>query len=510
MLSTTLIIIGVILLLAVIMNVSDSLLQIEAKKSGIDIEQEDIGIIPNLSFDGGGKKPAFAAGGSYHKLKQGFDIKLAGEATHDVLSNQSSTFAIRPMDYRGIAPIPKLFVEVGQEVKAGEPLFFNKATPDIIYPAPVSGEVVEVRRGAKRAISDVVILADKKITYHTVTAPDLTKATREELVAFLMQSGVWPMINKRPFDVVPAQDEVPRDIFISTFDTAPLAPDTMILLAGKEKDFQAGVNVLSQLTEGSVHLGIQDIASSSWLSTVNNAEKHYFSGKHPTGNVGVQIHHINPIRSNDTVWTLGVQEVASIGSLFTKGYLDTSRKVALVGDEFQSTGYVETYLGANIGELVKGNLKSENTRIIAGDVLTGRKVNTEDFISATTDQITTVKEGDYNEFLGWLVPIAPRPSTSGTFPNFLFPKHKFIADTNTHGEQRAFVASGQYESVLPMDIYPTHLVKAILANDYERMEGLGINELSEEDIAICEFACVSKQPLQKILRQGLDMMREQL
>ena len=510
MLSTILIIIGVILLLAVILNVSDSLLQIEAKKSGIDIDQEDIGIIPNLSFDGKGSKPTFAKGGSYHKLKQGFDIKLAGEASHDVLPVKSSTFAMRPMDFRGIAPIPKLFVEVGQEVKAGQPLFFNKATPDIVYSAPVSGEVVEVRRGAKRAISDVVILADKNQTHHSVTAPDLQKASREDLIGFLMQSGAWPMINKRPFDVIASPNELPRDIFISTFDTAPLSPDSLILLKGKEKDFQAGVNALARLTDGSVHLGISDSASSSWLSTVNHAEKHFFSGKHPAGNVGVQIHHVKPIRSNDIVWTLGVQEVASIGSLFTKGYLDTSRKVAIVGDEFETTGYVDTYLGANVGDLIKGNLAGDNTRMIAGDVLTGRTVAKEDFLSATTDQITTVKEGDYNEFLGWLVPIAPRPSTSGTFPNFLFPKHKFIADTNTHGEKRAFVASGQYESVLPMDIYPTHLIKAILANDYERMEGLGINELSEEDIAICEFACVSKQPLQKILRQGLDMMREQL
>jgi len=510
MLSTILIIIGLILLLAVIMNVSDSLLQIEAKKSGIDIDKEDIGIIPKLSFDGMVSKPAIAKGGSHHNLKQGFEIKLAGEASHDFLPATSSTFAMRPMDYRGIAPIPKLFVEVGQEVKAGQPLFFNKSTPDIVYAAPVSGEVVEVRRGAKRAISDVVILADKKLTHHTVTAPDINKASREELVAFLMKSGAWPMINKRPFDVIASPDEMPRDIFISTFDTAPLAPDSMILIKGKEKDFQAGVNALAQLTEGSVHLGINNSAAGSWLSSVNNAEKHYFSGKHPAGNVGIQIHHINPIKSNDSVWTLGIQEVASIGALFTKGYLDTSRKVALVGDEFETTGYVDTYMGANIGELVKNNMTGDNTRIIAGDVLTGRTVATEDFLSAKTDQITTIKEGDYNEFLGWLVPIAPRPSTSGTFPNFLYPNHKFIADTNTHGEKRAFVASGDYESVLPMDIYPQHLMKAILANDYERMEGLGINELSEEDIAICEFACVSKQPLQKILRQGLDMMREQL
>ena len=511
MLSTILIATGIILLLAVILSVSDNLLQIEAKKSGIDIDQEDVGIIPKLSFDGNKSKPNFAKNSaSYHKLKKGFDIKLAGEASKVNLNASSSTFAVRPMDFRGIAPIPKLFVEVGQEVKAGQPLFYNKTTPDVIYAAPVSGEVIEVRRGAKRAISDVIILADKKQVPHTVSAPDLTKVSREDLVTFLVGSGAWPMINKRPFDVIADPADEPRDIFISGFDTAPLAPDASVLLEGKEKDFQAGLNVLAKLTSGGVHLSLNQDQSESWIAGVNNVHTHYFSGKHPAGNVGVQIHHISPIHTGDTVWTLGVQEVASIGSLFTKGHLDCSRKVAIVGSEFTDTGYVNTHIGAQVSEIVGDNLASDNVRLVAGDVLSGRKVAAEDFLSFTTDQITTIKEGDYNEFLGWLVPIAPRPTLSGTFPNFLYPNFKFSPDTNTHGEKRAFVASGQYESVLPMDIYPTHLMKAILANDYERMEGLGINELSEEDIALCEFACVSKQPLQKILRQGLDMMREQL
>ncbi len=510
MLSTVLIIIGIILLLAVILSISDNLIQIEAKKSGIDISREDVGVIPKLSFSNGSAKlPSFAKSGTAHKLKKGFDIKLEGEAGDEILQASSNTFALRPMDYRGIAPIPKLEVEVGSEVKAGDPIFYNKANPDIKYVAPVSGEVVEVRRGAKRAISDVVILADKKMEYRAVTAPDLDKASREELVSFLMGAGVWPFINKRPFDVIADPNEVPRDIFISTFDTAPLAASTAVLLKGKEKDFQAGINALAHLTEGSVHLGLNS-DEDSWMKDLSNADLHWFSGKHPAGNVGVQIHHISPIRGKDIVWTLDVQSVASIGSLFTKGHLDLSRKVALVGTPVGTNGYADTYLGANIGELLKDNVEGDNLRLIAGNVLTGRKVGGEDFLSFNTAQVTAVQEGNYNEFLGWLIPIAPRPSASNTYPNFLFRDHKFEADTNTHGEQRAFVLSGQYENVLPMDIYPQHLMKAILANDYERMEGLGINELSEEDIAICEFVCTSKQPLQKILRQGLDMMREQL
>ncbi len=510
MLSTVLIIIGILLLLAVILSVSDNLLQIEAQKSGIDINKEDVGVIPKFSFGKSTPKaPAFIKSGSYHKLKKGFDIKLDKEADNVALPAAINTFAVRPMDYRGIAPIPKLEVEVGSEVKAGDPIFYNKANPDIKYVAPVSGEVVEVRRGAKRAISEVVILADKKMNYKSISAPDLGKVSREELIKFLMANGGWPFINKRPFDVIANPEETPRDIFVSAFDTAPLAPDSAILLKGKEKDFQMGINVLAKLTDGDVHLGLNG-ATDNWMKDLTNAEIHWFTGKHPAGNVGVHIHHVAPIRGKDIVWTLSPQGVASIGALFTKGYLDLSRRVAVAGTSLNKTGYINTYMGANVGEILSDNLVEGNNRIIAGDVLTGRKVSAEDFLSSETDQISIAKEGDYNEFLGWLLPLAPRPSASNTYPNFLFKDHKFEPDTNTRGEKRAFVVSGQYESVLPMDIFPQHLMKAVLANDYERMEGLGINELSEEDIAICEFACTSKQPLQKILRQGLDMMREQL
>jgi len=225
--------------------------------------------------------------------------------------------------------------------------------------------------------------------------------------------------------------------------------------------------------------------------------------------VGIQIHHTNPISANERVWTLGLQDVITIGKLFAEGRYDATRIVALTGAELENTGYVKTYIGANLENMVKGNLKNDHIRVVSGDVLSGKELATNGHIGFYDDQVTVLEEGDEYEMFGWLLPLSPRPTVSKTYPNFLFPKYKFTPNTNTHGEKRAFVVTGQYEKVLPMDVYPQQLMKAILVNDYERMEGLGIYELSEEDVALCEFVCTSKQPVQNILRQGLDMMREQ-
>lgn len=496
------------LLLWVITSLSDSLLKIEAEKSGIDTQKNDIGIFPSLGKLFAPKAPEFVDGG-FHKLSKGFDIKLKGKANGSLHNGVVTRYAIKPRNYRGISPIPKVLLAEGDEVKAGQPLFFDKKVPEVQYVAPVSGEIVEIRRGAKRAITEVIILADKEQKFHTYELPDLESCDRQDIVDLMLNSGTWAMLNQRPYDVVPHKDDVPANIFISTFSTAPLAADSSILINGKEAAFQKGLDVLVKLTVGKVYLGLDgNNAPHSAFANAEGVEKNYFSGKHPAGNVGVQIHHTAPIR-NQKVWTVGVQEVATIGELFLSGKIDLSRVVAVGGAKVNKPTYISTYLGANIGDLLSNNIDAENARIIAGDVLTGQAVTTEDFLNARDTQITVIEEGNYNELFGWLLPINPRPSLSKTFPSFLMPSFEFEGDTNTHGEKRAFVVTGQYESVLPMDIYPQHLMKAIMANDFERMEGLGINELSEEDIAICEFVCTSKQPLQSILRQGLDLMREQ-
>lgn len=502
----------VVLLIWALMSIAGNLMKIEAEKHGINTVKNNFGFLPNLKDLFGSTRPHHIKNGNFYKLTKGHDINLAGEASGAIKNVDVARFALRPADFHYMSPIPKVEVEVGDEVKAGDVIFYDKKRPEIKYVSPVSGEVVELRRGEKRAIEAIVILSDKKTTFRKLTPPDLSKAERESIVEFLLESGGWSLINERPYDMVPDPESVPANIFISTFDTAPLAPDLNLVVEGRSASFQKGLDVLARLTNGKVYLGLdgrKGKVPASAFSDATGVEKNWFSGAHPSGNVGVQIHHVSPIRAGKKVWTLGVQDVITLGSLWTESKYDGSRVVALTGAELKQPAYVRTFQGASLNELLKDNLKDGKLRIVSGDVLTGRQTVSDDFLSFRDDQVTVLKEGDNYELFGWLLPIDPRPSVSKTFPNFLYPDHKFEADTNTHGEKRAFVVSGLYESVLPMDLYPMHLMKAIMTNDLEKMEGLGIAELSEEDIALCEFVCVSKTPLQSILRKGLDIVKEQ-
>ena len=509
----SLIAVGVVLLVFAVLSLADNLIQIEGKKAGIDPKKTNLGIYPKISEFFTRKAPKYVeTGAGFYAFNKGHNVKLAGSPKGEIKSIHASRYALKPTDFNGISPIPKIVVEVGSEVKAGDPIFYDKKRPEIMYVSPVSGEVVEVNRGAKRSIAEVIILADKEISYKSYDVPNIDTVERQGLKEFLIGSGIWPMFNQRPFDIVADTTEDPRDIFISTFDTSPLALDQGVVINGNEAAFQKGCDVLNALTDGSVYLGLDGRSKdgpSEGFSKVNGVKKNYFSGKHPAGNVGVQIHHVALIKSNDRVWTLGVQEVITIGKLFLEGKYDASRLISVAGAQVTEPCIVKTYQGASIGDLVNGNLSDEKTRIIGGNVFTGRQTTVEGFLSFMDNQISVIREGDDFEAFGWLLPIKPRPSVSGTFPNFLFPDFEFEGETNTHGEKRAFVVTGQYESMLPMDVFPQHLMKAIMAGDFEKMEGLGINELSEEDVALCEFVCTSKMPLQKILREGLEMMREQ-
>lgn len=500
-------IVGIILLFFVI-QVADSFLGIEAKSIGVDTDNNNVSVFPNVSEIFGAGKPSNLKGETVKVLRKGHDILLEGEATGGIEPVRVRSFAIQPKNFIGMSPIPKVVVEVGEKVKAGDQLFFDKKRPDVKYVAPVSGEVAAVNRGEKRSIAEVVILADEEIEYKNFGKFNLEGSSREELVNFLLESGAWTMLRQRPFDMIADPTDTPRDIFISTFDSAPLAPDNNLVVEGKGMEFQKGIDVLNKLTEGTVYLGVNAKATpSAVLSGAQGAEKVYFKGKHPAGNVGVQIHHIKPINVGETVWVLGVQEVITLGTLFTQGKFDASRVVALTGAELKEPKYVRTYLGANIGELLKDNLANDHIRIVSGDVLSGQQKTDKQFLNFFDDQLTVLEEGDDYELFGWLLPITPRPTISNTYPNFLFPDQKFKANTNTHGEKRAFVVTSDYEQVMPMDIHVQALMKSIMINDFERMEGLGLLELSEEDVALCEFVCTSKMPLQQILREGLEAMR---
>ena len=513
MLIAAFVLVGILLLLAAILSISDNLIHIEAQKEGIDTKLNNVGVFPNIKEILGGKAPSFVKDGSFHKLSKGYDIKLAGEANAHSESGNANRYAVKPTNFRGIAPIPKVEVSVGDDVQAGDVLFYDKTTPEIKYVSPVSGEIVEVRRGAKRSISHVIVLADKDQRFKSVSAPSVD-SDRSTLVEFLIGSGIWPYFNQRPYDVVADPEVAPENIFVSTFDTAPLAVDSSHILAGNEAHFQTGLDVLGNLTDGQVHLGIDGRRNANPPAAYIDAsgvEKHYFDGKHPAGNVGVQIHHVAPIKQTSTVWTLNVAAVIALGKLFNLNRYEHHTVVGLVGTPFGDNKVIKCPVGPSIDEITDGNadVNDSGLRFVNGDVLTGNQVHIDDFVDAQSTTVTALTEGDYHEAFGWLLPLKPRPSVSKTFPAFLLPNHKYDADTNTHGEKRAFVVTGQYEKVLPMDIYPQHLMKAIMAGDIERMEGLGINELTEEDLALCEFTCTSKMPLQKILREGLDMMREQ-
>jgi len=507
-----LILIVAILILGAVFMISESFVRIEAKELGIDTEKNNFSIFPTSEEIMGGKVEGGAASATdIISLRKGFDIKLEGAAEYTVDENAAVTrFAVQPKNFIGLSPIPKVEVVPGDEVQAGDVLFYDKKNPEVKFCAPVSGEIIAVNRGEKRSIAEVVILADKEIKYRAMAEFDLENCSREELVAYMKDSGVWPHIRQRPYNIIANSAEMPKAIFVSTFDTAPLAPDLDIIIAGRDKEFQAGLDVLNKLTAGKVHLGLnaRDEDPSPVFENATGVEKHWISGEHPAGNVGVQIHHVDPINAGERVWTVGVQDVATIGSLFLEGIYDAERIVAITGAELKQPKYITTYLGANIGDLLGDNLANDHVRLISGDVLSGKAKKGEQFLDFFDDQVSVIAEGDEYEMFGWLVPQSPRPSISPTFLSNLI-GGSYRANTNTHGEGRALVVSDQYEQVLPMDIYPQHLVKSILVNDLERMEGLGIYELVEEDVALCEFVCTSKQPVQDILRRGLTTMMDQ-
>lgn len=509
----TLIALAVIIFLFIVIQVADNLISIEAKQMGL-ASANRFSLFPKWSEIFAPKKPAYLQGENVKVLRQGHNILLEGSAEKHVKGIAPvSTFAIQPGNFIGVSPIPKMEVEVGQEVKSGDILFSDKKRPYIKWASPVSGEVVAINRGEKRAIAEIIVMADKQQQYRSLPSLSLETTDRAALVSFLQDVGAWPLLRQRPFHVIPNEDAIPRDIFISTFDTAPLAPDLNLVVNGQESAFQKGLDVLGKLTSGQVHLGLDASSANpphAAFTQASGVAKHWFSGKHPAGNVGIQIHHTRPIGgADDIVWTVGVQEVITIGKLFTEQKYDASRIVVVCGAELEEPQYVQTWQGANIGDLVKGNLKGDKVRIISGDVLSGAKKDQASFLNFFDDQVSVIMEGDYFALFGWLLPTLNVPSVSPTFPSALLKDTSFRADTNTHGEKRAFVVTGNYEEVLPMDIYPQMLFKSILTGDFERMEGLGIYELAEEDVALCEFVCVSKQPIQEILRKGLETMRSQ-
>lgn len=447
------------------------------------------------------------------RLKKGFDIHLAGKAELRLSSiDQPDTFAIKPDDFHGLY-MPKVNVKEGDPVKAGSVLFHNKKDDRIVFTSPVSGEVAEVRRGEKRRLLEVRILADKSVEYlpfKKYTIQEIAALSREDAQKQILESGVWPNIVQRPFGTLADPDETPKAIFISAFDSAPLAPDYAFLLKGQESNFQAGIDILKKFTTGPIHLNIHTGQELSPVFTqAKNVELNKFSGPHPSGCVGVQIHHIDPVSKGNIVWTINPLGVVQIGKLFLNGVYDASRIIAVAGSEVMQPQYYKTHAGAAVRKFIDNNLKSDHVRIISGNVLTGTNIGHDGYLGFFDQLITVIPEGDNYELLGWITPTMKKLSfqrAAGLF-SFLTPRKNFVLNSNMHGEPRAFVQTGVFERVTPMDILPGYLIKSIIAEDYDEMEALGIYEVIEEDLALCEFVDVSKHNIQELLREGIQLMQ---
>lgn len=442
------------------------------------------------------------------KLRKGLNIKLKGSAEKalDKLP-VPATVALKPTDFPGLTP--KLSVKVDAEVKAGDALFYDKYHPEILFTAPLGGKVISINRGERRKILEVVISTDEKVGSAAFTKADPSGLSAEEVKEQILKSGLWPFIKKRPYGIIANPEEKPKAIYISTFDTAPLAPDYNFVMEGQMETFQTGVNALAKLTEGKVNLGVN---AGSAFTSVKNVVVNSFEGPHPAGNVGIQIANTNPINKGEVVWTINVQDVLFIGRLFETGNVDFTRTVALAGSEVKAPKYVQTVLGAPMKDLVDGKLiKTDyNKRIISGNVLTGTKVSEKCFLSYYDSLASVIPEGDEYEFLGWADPGFNKFSATKAYFGKLFPKKEYTMNANIHGGERAFVLSNQYEKLVPMDILPVYLLKAILVNDIDKMENFGIYEVVEEDFALCEYACTSKIEVQKILREGINTMIKEL
>lgn len=439
-------------------------------------------------------------------IKKGLNLNLKGTANPEIVEVTARRYALCPDDFHGLTPKP--IVKPGDVVSQGAVIFTDKKHPEVCFTAPIGGKVVDIVRGLKRRILRFEIDP-------TVDAPeprrfDIAKATTAEGVSDLLTtSGCWTFLRQRPYDIIPHTDQRPKAIFISFFDTSPLPFDYEVALGDTLPYLQAAVDGLSLLTKGKVHISLWGAtAKDSVASRIKGADIHAFSGKHPAGNVGTQIHHIDPIDKGDIVWTLSPQALWTIGKLFSEGIYDPERIVALCGSEVHTPLYLKTRLGAALPALISDRVSVEKNRFVSGGVLSGTTVDPDEgFLGFYHDKIVVLPEGDRHTFLGWLRPVFSKPSVLRAFTfSWLTPKKTYTLDTNTNGEERALVLTGIYDKVFPMRIMPGILLKSMLYEDIEEMEQLGIYEIAPEDYALAEYVCPSKTPCQQIVRDSLDLM----
>jgi Na+-transporting NADH:ubiquinone oxidoreductase subunit A len=446
------------------------------------------------------------------KLRKGLDIRLVGVA-NKIKSEapMPTSVSIKPTDFHGLTP--KMLLKEGESVKAGQPIFKDKYRESIMYVSPVNGTLKAIVRGAKRRIMEVQIDVADDQDFAGGSPVDVASMSGEQVKERMLEAGLWPFVKQRPIDIVADPEQSPKAIFISAFDSAPLAPDFDFVLHGKDKEFQAGIDAISKLTEGKVHLTINGKApADAAFTNAKGVELNTIYGKHPAGNVGTQIHHIDPVNKGEFVWTLNPQDVMIIGRYFLTGKFIPKKTIALTGSEMKDPQYMDVIIGTNVSQILKDRFTSDNVRVISGNVLTGQKIEADGYLGFYDSQITVIPEGNQYKFVltkGWLGPGFDKFSNSRLFPTFLSGSKKYRLDTNVNGEERAFVVTGELEKVFPFDIYPMQLIKAAITDDIDNMEGLGIYEVAPEDFALCEYVCTTKIDIQDKIRAGLDLIQEE-
>ena len=444
------------------------------------------------------------------KLRKGLDINLKGKADRGVTLQvaPASEYALVPEAFAGVTP--KVVVREGDHVNAGDALFVNKAHPEVKFASPVSGEVTAIVRGERRKVLCVKVKADT-----VQTAADFGKKNVEELDAdavkqSLLEAGIFGYINQLPYAVSTTPDTKPKAIFVSALRDMPLAADFEVELAGNEEAFQTGLTALSKVAK--TYLGIGAGQVSHALTGANNVDITVFDGPCPAGNVGVQVNHIDPVNKGEVVWTVDPAAVIFFGRLFLTGKVELNKVVAVAGSEMKTPGYANVLVGTPLSALVADQLKAqEHVRLIDGNPLTGKVTTLDAYVGGHTSEVTAIPEGDdHDEMLGWIMPRPNDFSTSRSYLSWLFGKKKeYDLDARVKGGERHMIMSGEYDKVLPMDIYGEYLVKAIIAGDIDKQEQLGIYEVSPEDFAVAEFVDSSKLELQKIVREGLDVLRKE-
>ena len=438
-------------------------------------------------------------------VRKGFNLKLVGEALRETETpKETQDFSVYPSDFHGV--FPKLIVKENDFVRAGDIIFYDKNSEKVKFVSPVSGKIDKIVRGERRKVLEISIKSDNKSSYRQLDKISDNSATK--IIDFLLDSGLWSFIKQRPYDIIADPNSLPKEIFISAFDSSPLSADYDFITADYKKNILTAIDYLRKLTSGSINISLRK-ESESFLRELDFVKIHNVTGPHPSGNLSTVINKISPINKGDIIWTLNLPDLSIIGNAILNRQYKAERIIAIVGSSVKKPRYVKTIIGSNVSSLL--DLKDNNSRIISGNILTGTKVSKSGHLRHYNNEITVIPEGDDYDLFGWAKPIFNKFSFSRALTfSWLFPNKEYDLNTNTNGEHRAFVVTGSFEEVFPLDIYPMQILKACMYEDLDEMEALGMYEVSPEDFALTEFICVSKQPHQDIIRKGLDLMIKEI